>query len=92
MRKILLFIISVIVFQGVGQAQLSESFTDGDFTSNPTWTGDVSLFKVNTAFQLQLNATTETPAILAVPIVTSTEMEWKWNVCCGELNNYDLTN
>jgi len=77
MRKILLLIISLIIFQGVVRAQFSESFTDGDFTTNPTWTGDVALFKVNTAFQLQLNATAETLATLAVPIVASTEMEWR---------------
>jgi hypothetical protein len=42
MRKILLFIISVILFQGFARAQFADSFTDGNFTSNPTWTGDVA--------------------------------------------------
>lgn len=83
MRKILLFILSVILFHGVVRAQFSESFTDGNFTSNPTWTGDAALFKVNPAFQLQLNATTETLATLAVPIVSSTEMEWSCWVKLG---------
>jgi len=75
MRKILLFI-GFILFQSYSNAQFVETFSDGDFTSNPTWTGDESLFKVNTAFQLQLNASGDGIAALAVPIVTSDEMEW----------------
>lgn len=75
MRKILLFI-SVLLIHGFARAQFTDNFSDGDFTNNPTWTGDASLFKVNTSFQLQLNASGDAIAALAVPIVTSTEMEW----------------
>lgn len=75
MRKILL-IFSVFLIHSYCQAQFTENFSDGDFTANPTWTGDVALFKVNTDFQLQLNASGDATAALAVPIVTSTEMEW----------------
>lgn len=75
MRKILLFL-SLFIIQSYSRAQFVETFSDGDFTSNPTWTGDETLFKINTAFQLQLNATGDATAALAVPIVSSTEMEW----------------
>lgn len=57
-------------------AQLNENFSDGDFTSNPTWTGDATLFKVNTSFQLQLNGTGDATAALSVPLITTAEMEW----------------
>ena len=36
-------------------AQLSENFTDGDFSINPTWVGNTADFIVNPAFQLQSN-------------------------------------
>jgi hypothetical protein len=39
-------------------AQTSDQFTDGDFTQNPAWVGDDSLFKVNSSFQLQSKGTT----------------------------------
>ena len=75
MHKILLFLGAVFI-PFVTMAQFTENFSDGDFTSNPTWTGDVALFKVNTAFQLQLNASGDATATLAVPITSSAEMEW----------------
>ncbi len=75
MRKILLFIF-IILQQSLTMAQYIENFNDGDFTNNPTWTGDAALFKVNTAFQLQLNATAEGTATLSVPLTVIPEMEW----------------
>jgi hypothetical protein len=75
MRKILLFL-SLFIIQSYSGAQFVETFNDGDFTSNPAWTGDEASFKVNTAFQLQLNATGDATAALTVPVVTSAEMEW----------------
>ncbi len=37
-------------------AQVNDNFTDGDFTSNPPWTGETSKFIVNGVNQLQLFA------------------------------------
>lgn len=78
MRKILLFIICVILFQGYAKAQFADSFADGNFTSNPAWTGDAALFKVNTSYQLQLNATgTDTAALTAASSILQ-DMEWSF--------------
>ncbi len=57
MSKLLLSIVLIIVFNST-QAQLSDNFTDGNFTVNPTWVGNTSDWIVNPGFQLQSNNTT----------------------------------
>lgn len=37
-------------------AQYSDSFTDGDYTNNPTWDGSTDKFQINGSFELWLNA------------------------------------
>lgn len=36
--------------------QIADQFSDGNFTTNPTWSGDVGVFQVNASGELQLNA------------------------------------
>ena len=76
MRKILLFFISGLLIQGFTKAQFVDSFTDGNFTSSPTWTGDVALYKVNTEKQLQLNSTISETAALSAASSMTHDMEW----------------
>lgn len=62
-------------------AQFSDNFADGDFTTNPEWTGAVSHFMVNANGQLQLNnpgqATTSFLSA-ASPSPTLNEHEWQF--------------
>ncbi len=51
MRKTLLFFMLISV--KLTFAQLTDDFSDGNFTQNPTWTGNTSLFTVNANKQLQ---------------------------------------
>jgi hypothetical protein len=60
MRKILTFLMLWLTVYSFGQ--YSDSFSDGDFTSNPVWSGTADKFVVNGSKLLQLSA----------PIVTST--------------------
>lgn len=51
------FTLFVILF--IGQlvfSQFTDNFTDGNFTSNPAWTGEMDKFIVNASNQLQLSA------------------------------------
>lgn len=47
--------------------QLSDDFSDGDFTNNPAWTGDEEQFIVNVNRQLQLQSTGEGLSYLSTP-------------------------
>jgi hypothetical protein len=61
------------------QAQLAESFADGDFTKNPAWAGDAGSFVVASQV-LQSNgpATTGTQLQLATPCQASTGTTWEF--------------
>ena len=50
-----LFLLSTLVVQKL-YAQVTDDFSDGNFTTNPAWYGTVNTFIVNTASQLQLNS------------------------------------
>ena len=39
------------------KAQISEDFNDGEISSNPTWTGSISNYIINSSLQLQSNNT-----------------------------------
>ena len=53
-------------------------FRDGNFTSDPAWTGDQSKFIVNSNFQLQLNDTQASTAFLATANGICNEAEWHY--------------
>ena len=63
----------------LAQAQLAESFADGNFTASPTWTGDAGSFVVASQV-LQSNgpATTGTQLQLATPCQASTGTIWEF--------------
>jgi hypothetical protein len=47
------YVLVFLLFTRYSFCQLNESFSDGDFTNNPVWQGDLSYFKVNSSFSLQ---------------------------------------
>lgn len=51
--------------QNTAFCQISDDFSDGDFTQNPIWQGDAANFKISGG-ELQLNATTAGQSTLSV--------------------------
>ncbi|HYV92301.1 MAG TPA: lamin tail domain-containing protein [Chitinophagales bacterium] len=72
-----IFTLLLCVSHGYLFAQLSDDFTDGDFSSNPAWAGDVPKFEINAAKQLHLNAPAVTDtAYLSTPNTAIDNIEW----------------
>jgi flagellar hook assembly protein FlgD len=77
MRKTLLFLMLLSVKLTFGQ--ISDDFTDGNFSINPTWSGYTSQFFVNNSKQLQskLSANNQT-VILSTPSVLALNTKWEF--------------
>jgi hypothetical protein len=79
-----------------GFTQVSDDFSDGDFTSGTVWSGTTSVFTVNLSEQLQLNNTGPTGSdvsYLATAFVSQSlsEKEWQFWIkqsFAGSVNNY----
>ncbi len=84
---IFFFIFSISIF-----AQLSENFSDGNFSDNPTWLGDDNNFIVNSDSELQLNTSGADTSVLytAVEIPDSTVWEIDFKMDFAPSNNNRL--
>ena len=72
----LLFLLFICWVPSAAYAQITDDFTDGDFTLNPTWTGDDSQFIVSSQ-QLKLNSTgTDTSYLVTASTIAQTA-EWQ---------------
>ncbi|PSR56155.1 hypothetical protein AHMF7605_22935 [Adhaeribacter arboris] len=78
MRKILLFFF--LFYRFISFAQLQEDFTDGNFSQNPVWQGNVEAFIVNPAQQLQSNgpAVTGTQLQLTTASPSAVDVSWEF--------------
>ncbi len=62
-------------------AQLNESFSDGNFNQNPSWLGDTAFWKVNTELQLQSNCATPNQSYgLYTPTIMSGSLSWSFDI------------
>ena len=81
-KRISLFILIAISQSAFCQVQ--EDFADGNFSTNPVWSGNTSEFLVNSIFQLQSNADTTTAAnrevYLSTPSISIDDTQWEFFV------------
>lgn len=80
MKQFLLFV--CILTQFPLFSQVSDDFSDGDFTSNPTWSGTDAEFIVNASNELQLNNTVAATSYLSTAHTLSNldDKEWHFTV------------
>lgn len=77
-RPIFTLLFSLIFGHFAAFAQLNDDFTDGDFTANPAWTGDATLFQINASQELQSNGNAATDTIyLSTPNTLIDDIEWR---------------
>ena len=76
MRSILFAFIFISSF---ASAQIADNFSDGDFTSSPTWSGDAAEFIVNASQQLQLNNTVAGASYLSTASPGSSIDNFQWS-------------
>lgn len=79
MRKFL-FVLLFFSISTLAVAQLQDDFSDGDFSTNPSWSGDAGDFAVSATGQLQLNAATAGVSSLSLPLplLPGGAMEWRF--------------
>jgi hypothetical protein len=76
MRSIALFFFFITSF---ASAQVTDNFTDGDFTNAPVWSGDAAEFIVNASQQLQLNNTIAGASYLSTASPGASIDNFQWN-------------
>ena len=79
-KNTILYLLSIFYFL-LGYGQVFDDFSDGNFTENPAWVGDTSLFIVNANLELQLSATEAGSAYLTLPHhYADTLIEWHFTM------------
>lgn len=79
MRFIFILFLFITSF---ASAQVSDNFSDGDFTASPAWSGDAAEFTVNASQQLQLNNTVADTSYLstASPAASLNNIQWTFYI------------
>jgi hypothetical protein len=78
MRKCILLFILATCWQ-VGFAQFTDDFTDGDFTNNPVWGGNINNFEIDST-QLHLSDTITNTSYLTTESKSIINGFWEFNI------------
>lgn len=81
MKKLFLSVFLIIIGAQI-KAQVVDNFTDGEFTTNPVWNGDDSLWQVNSNLELQSKGTTGTAKdiCLVTQNASISNKEWRFKI------------
>lgn len=77
--KIILLFIAYLFIHTIS-AQVTEDFSDGNFTENPTWVGDDSLWQVNGNLQLQSKGTLGTAKDIYLTTQNTSLNNTEWRI------------
>jgi hypothetical protein len=78
MMRFILVVLSLLFFLNLN-AQINESFTDGDFTSNPTWTlSTVTDFSVNAGQLKSANTTSNSAFYISTTNTITSNCTWEF--------------
>ena len=79
MVKSITFILFSLFWWGNYIAQVTDDFSDGDFSNNPTWSGTTGDFIVNGTQQLQLTSLVAGASYLTTPhsLTSLDNKEWR---------------
>lgn len=74
--------IFLLGFGFIARGQVTDQFSDGDFSNDPSWVGDGAEFYVNPAGLLQLNAISAGTSCLSVPFTLpfTDTLEWRFYI------------
>lgn len=80
--RLMLLFLGITAQAVAGYTQLVDSFDDGDFDQNPSWSGDDTIFMVNSDLELQLNDVdvSKSRAYLVVNAPTGNMATWRFRV------------
>lgn len=82
--KQLVFLLILLIFQSLSHAQFTDNFDDGDFTNNPTWSGNDTVFTiVNVNGNNMLRSNSQTPNntfYLSTPSTLVNDCQWEFYV------------
>ena len=74
------FTIALFFSWGLSPAQTNDSFSDGDFSANPPWSGSTAQFIINGTHQLQLSNTLAGTSFLFTDFSASSIDDFEWQV------------
>jgi hypothetical protein len=76
----LIYLTCTLLTLHLAQGQLSDDFSDGDFTTNPTWSGNTDKFTIDNG-QLRSNSGISNDIFyLSTPNTMCTDVEWRFTV------------